>query len=541
MDDEKGKQKLESRLALSRVLPAALAIFCLHVAEELAVTRLVFGTPLPVVTKHLFIDDILIDWEHSRNARLMVNPPRVVGRILQLEEPFEKKLGLHYFSQVLEFEGHYRLYYRLIVEDPPKERRVLNCVAISTDGIRWEKPNLGLVPLEGAKINNCIQTLSPTGGFLVVDPLAPPEKRFKEIGPLASGNFGVAGCGRDGLRFFPEEVTLLPFRCDTQNVVLWDDEKQKFIFFLRGWKDGIRSVLRAESTTLDQPLLFAPRQKPFRKWADAFALTTEFPCVLQPDAEDWKHWGDGKPGGVDIYNSSALKYPYAPNTYLAFPSIYYHYSRITSPAAVSSNDGELEVQLAVSRDSFHWTRYRTPYVSRGNYDGPDLRIVCMTQGIIRRGDKLLQYFIGLPRSHGWAAFLLGTWGKFLDVPHRLKAWEESDQGGIYLAVQRVDGFVYLGAGEEVATVVTKPFSFAGRHLYVNVSSVEGFLKVALAGEDGTPFPGKGLADCDVIRVDSIRHKVTWQGNASVEKYLGKPVRLILQLKLGRLYSFEFAE
>lgn len=491
------------------------------------------------VQKHLFIDDHLMDKQRTKGITLQVNPPLFRGRVIRMEQPFERQFGLHYFSQVLEYGGEYRLYYHLVVEDE-KGRRAQPCLAVSKDGIRWVKPSLGVVELHGSKNNNAIEAPSRTGGFVFLDPKAPSSRRFRLIGELEDGSFGIVGQSEDGIRFRGPSLRLLPFRSDTQNVVFWDDERKRYVFYLRGRRDGQRTVLRAEATTLEAPLSYKPNPHPLRQWPDAYALTTELPIVMAAQRRDWANWAGGKEGTVDVYNTAAMKYPWAPGTYLAFPSIYYHYTEDTEPRAVSTNDGEFEVQLATSRDGLHWGRYRVPYLARGTYEGLKLIMLCMAQGMIRRGDEVYQYFVGLPRSHGWAAFLNGEWGAFLKDPARHKAWQEADQGGIYLAVQRLDGFVAATAGPEGGRLVTKPLIFRGSRLSLNIRTAgKGQARVAVTDEGGKELPGLGLRDCVPIRGDSVEHAVAWRGGESLSACAGKPVRLVFQLTNASLYSFAF--
>ena len=64
--------------------------------------------------------------------------------------------------------GRYRMYYRgwhfvtgTTLEFP---RRQVICYAESLDGIRWNRPNLGMVEFEGSKENNIILDRLPVGG-----------------------------------------------------------------------------------------------------------------------------------------------------------------------------------------------------------------------------------------------------------------------------------------------------------------------------------------------------------------------------------------
>ena len=73
---------------------------------------------------------------------------------------------------------------------------------------------------------------------------------------------------------------------------------------------------------------------------------------------------------------------------------------------------------------------------------------------------------------------------------------------------------------------------------LNVAA-KGTVRVGLLDETGQPLKGCALADCDPIRVDSVRHPVTWRGRANVRAQAGKVVRLQFELQKAKLYAFEF--
>ena len=63
------------------------------------------------------------------------------------------------------------------------------------------------------------------------------------------------------------------------------------------------------------------------------------------------------PVGTDIYITKAMKYPWAPDTYFAFPIIYFHYEKdgpltrqILMDPRRDRGSGPVETQLSVSRD-----------------------------------------------------------------------------------------------------------------------------------------------------------------------------------------------
>ncbi len=47
--------------------------------------------------------------------------------------------------------------------------------------------------------------------------------------------------------------------------------------------------------------------------------------------------------------------------------------------------------------------------------------------------------------------------------------------------------------------------------------------------------------CDPIRVDSVRHRVTWNGSPDVSKLAGQPIRLRFHMAFASLYAFGFKE
>jgi hypothetical protein len=135
-------------------------------------------------------------------------------------------------------------------------------------------------------------------------------------------------------------------------------------------------------------------------------------------------------------------------------------------------------------------------------------------------------------------------------------------GGIGLATIRRDGFVALEVGQVGSGRLdvdpsgkisagggegyfrTKHFTFTGCHLYLNVDSAahgrgNGVTRVEFVEPDDTPIAGFSRADCDPIKVDSTRQRVTWNGNADIAALQGRLVRLKFYCRTTRLYSFWF--
>ncbi|MHC4155259.1 MAG: hypothetical protein ACYST6_10110, partial [Planctomycetota bacterium] len=109
---------------------------------------------------------------------------------------------------------------------------------------------------------------------------------------------------------------------------------------------------------------FEARQNPYYEGWPMPAVTCEGPIVFAPDKNG------------QVYRTRAIKYPWAPDTYLAF--------------VWRLGEGERrQVDLGVSRDGVHWNCYadKTWYLTPGQDEE-----VLSLYGLIRRGDQIWQYF-----------------------------------------------------------------------------------------------------------------------------------------------------
>lgn len=107
---------------------------------------------------------------------------------------------------------------------------------------------------------------------------------------------------------------------------------------------------------------------------------------------------------------------------------------------------------------------------------------------------------------------------------------------------RIDGFVSLHAPLLGGELITKPLSFAGKRLLINVStSAAGAVRVEIQNPDGQTLPGFALADCHEVYGDGLDRAVAWKGSSDLAALNGKPVRLRFEVKDADLYSFQFRD
>lgn len=215
-----------------------------------------------------------------------------------------------------------------------------------------------------------------------------------------------------------------------------------------------------------------------------------------------------------MYRSRAVKYPWAPDTYVAFPW------RLHGIAGKEQR----QTDLAVSRDGENWTVYDEPYFPYGvDYAGAKVIESLAIDGLVRRGDELWQF--SELRFSGHVP------GRFEDDPNRDVMMRYK---------QRLDGFVALQAENEEGWALTRPFSFDGERLELNVDA-EGAVRVGILDAEEVEYAGFAADACDPIQADSTHQVVTWGGHSDVSSLAGRVVRLRFEMSDARVFAFQFTK
>ena len=462
--------------------------------------------------RHLFIDLSLA--ERADHVALRVKPPRLGGVAIGRDRAWEHHL--HFIATVVDDQGLARMWY-----SSSYPGHVLasyrHGYAESDDGVQWRKPNPGLVEVNGRRDMNVVPP-TPRYATVFIDPTAPSSQRYKVFGLNQDPEIGALGYGvfvsSDGLVFRESGCNGIRAAGDTQNLAFWDNRLGRYVAYLRGRSkrsDGSlrRAVARWETTDLTGRMGWD-----LEGAADERRIVTQRPIVIACDDDD--------PDDMDIYTPSVVKYPAVDDVYLATMSMYHHFT----PAEMQEvdppcNDGLMDIQLAVSRDGVDWSRPdRRPYVGI-DHTGPGQRMVYAVQGLVIRGDTVLQYHIAYDQSHG----------------HK----EHNNPGGVIRwTEQRLDGFVaaeFAYAGWEI---VTRPLLCEGTRLVLNVdASASGEGRVELQDAQGRPLDGHALADSDRVMGNHVRHTVTWNGSSELGLPHGTPLRLRFVMRAAKLYALQF--
>ena len=417
---------------------------------------------------HLFLDDEEVQ-DHPGFVRKIQSPRRIrTEPVLRPDRPWEGH-AVQLWGSVLydQEDALFKMWY-FSANTPlyrSQGRGYFMCYATSRDGVEWEKPALGIVPVDGSAANNIVYPtpetpaawgLDPWG--VVKDPHDPnPSRRYKmgmyqqrpseQESDIETPNMTreeknkarktllrairdrhgmYAAFSPDGIHWTSGEKILVP-RGGDAGALVFDPLSRGYIastrryqtimdHFVIGWK-GYRRVI-ALSTSRD-----------FVHW-------TPLKTVLKPDDFD------------DPRDQMYVMTPFAyGNQYIGFIGML-HSSTELGPT-----------QLASARDLQNWRRVgrREEFLSvgsPGSWDGAWSSL--SGNPPILRGNTLHLWYSGRPQAHGTS----GMW-----------------QSSIGIATLRKDGFVALRSGIRGGDLMTEPVEVLGPKLYLNALSLFGRVQI----------------------------------------------------------------
>ena len=489
--------------------------------------------------KQLFMDDRFID--RSENVDLTMNPAYMSEEpILMPDRPWETRIGG--YNTVIKEGDRFRMWYDFTPpEDDPSGITRGVAYAESTDGVHWDKPEIGLVEIAGSKANNVVIPRLPNaprgeteGGTVLLDTnlACPPEERYKfwtKIRgiPEEDQARGMTGPfwqmhSEDGIFWNVYTERIDTPHCDTQNVPLWDDRLGKYVGYGRtrnpdrGFK--VRGIGRIESDD-------------FRHWSEMVE-------VFRADETDWRaippeECKDRVGGYVDVYTNSAMKYPYAQDAYFMMPMMLYHWDCVEVVQGEGDEAGDMhvnypdtsDVRLLTSRDGVVWDQApgRRPFLRLGLAGGYRSRHVIAAPGVVRVGDYLWNYSVGTNHNHSG----------------QIDPESDGHKSGVFINESRLDGFISADTPYEGGWLVTPSIVFEGGSLELNIdTSAGGLALVELQGEDGSPIEGFTKDDCDTVNGNSVRMAVTFNGSGDLSALAGRTVRMRVETYDTKLYAFQ---
>lgn len=389
--------------------------------------------------------------------------------------------------------------------------------ATSEDGLVWDKPRLDVAHRGGQSTHLVIEredpkACAPMGHFyelfsVVKDPRDPDPARRYKLGFLSldkhyAGEFEArhhrgqrramgTAVSPDGIHWTMENEWASHDIIDGMSCVLWDDLLGRFVTYgrtkltpdnndgrwrIHGWG---RAVNRIESSD-------------FRSWSPG-------ELVMATDDRD--------PDGSEIYSMSVFHHE---GLYVGLVQVFYG----------RPDQGNLDVQLAVSRDGRHFTRVepRQPFICEGGAGSWDRFNISVGTPPVEVGDELWFYYSGRAARHS--------------------PYQGSDTGPragrIGLAKIERGRFVSLDASFDGGVVLTRPVEVQGTQLHLNVNARYGRVDVRLIDERGEPL-------CDepavVQDTDDVRAVVPLE-LGFLAKHSGRAIRLEFTLVNAQLFGFQ---
>ena len=449
--------------------------------------------------KQLFIDDFFIESMtglrrrfHKPEKITVDGPLHTVVSERAWEAGLEGGTGLPVSGPVVydEGNGRFRMYYQ--------GAEALLCAVESADGLNWQRPSLGLVEFGGSSDNNIVRRPpdSPPGpGSILWDPHETEDThrwkmmyhgRHKGIWPAYYSADGydwrayppgihneqprLFGFGAPGTSFGGPLDPEAPYICYAQRGssrrtrVLGRRDSRDFL----NWS-GLHTVIEQD---LDDP------------------LGTEFYAA----GHDMANRTDG---GLHIIVLDTFLTDIAEAYGIDRPDHYWG-GEPGAPALPARVDGLVEPQLAVSRNTVSWRRYREPFIERGAPGSWDWGCIYAAGPLLHQG-QLFFFYNGLNVTHN---------NRSPQLRFSPERWL-----GTGLARLRPDGYIGVEADSYAAGVLTthRFRQEDGGRVTVNADAAAGQLRYEVLEDTGRPMPGFTAAQCRPIRCDSPDHRLSWQG------------------------------
>ena len=436
-------------------------------------------------------------------------------------------MGVQFYGSVIREGGKYRMWYVAFDDDTANKvasARWRAAYAESDDGVKWIKPNLGIVEFAGNKSNNLIHT-DPVLGFVnlkvLADPGDPdPARRYKITGHVYFRHNTRLG-------------TLAPFTsADGLHWKLVKDAKPK------------NAELQEKDLVLP-PIHFEPSGGLYQWDGLFFACGQNAMNATQPyhgrvtrmyHSADFVNWsptqsigfvrlpqhtllgvgrsleGEQTHEGISVWNRR--------NVLLGVVGLWHgakEWKDITVDLGfVVSNDG-----LNFREPAHEWT-----FLKRGDDGAWDQGGVLQGQGFENIDKQTFIYY--------------GAWDP--------RNWKQTPpRGGVGIAMLPRDRFGDLvveekgkGPGDYQVPAITSEFITAAlpvkagtaHHFYLNAAGLgnDAALKIELLGHDEKPLPGYSGKDAAVIRENGFQTPITWSGKDNVS---GLPERIRIRVTFER--------
>lgn len=533
------------------------------------------------MNKYFFLDDEQVEL-HEHVERIFHEPVKHGRPVLAPENKLEGN-GIQLWNLPLPSDNgrSWRMWYR---GTGGKSLPVL--YAESRDGLNWRRPNLNLVKHGGNRNNNIVDTgLTVNGGHNNIVMAPNPswdgisDLRYSALtfNPKWNGNPKISPAGlvslssKDGYRWrVLSDHPLIPSSDEYQ--LACDKEKGLLIATMKlyghcmnipfsvpeyGREVGLATSTDGGVTWTEAEFIYHADSADRKAGVEALsrhAANIDFrsPLYINPEYS----W-------TDVYNMPVFPYH---GIYIGLPTMFHHSGYWIAGKTAANQDGITWPVLTWSKDLKHWERplQRKPFIplspctDKDIYDNGGI-YHCMT---VQRDNELWFYYTGYRGTHAPLPEKAG-----LDYAH------EKEQGAIFLARMRLDGFASMHAGDRKGAVLTRPIVVEGTGLHVNARTRNGEILAEIRdAESGRVVPGFGLGDYLASRNisfgkegertrlaglgtrrydekvkneavpfsgDKVDAVMSWRGKKDLSALKGRKIRILFALRNADIYSFWF--
>lgn len=447
--------------------------------------------------RYLLLDSRIIG--NVENAKLTIGKVQKskANPLFEEDKPWEMRFDNLYANVIYdEQEKIYKCWYSPFIKDvsskgmtiqqrkqveyEPPNREMAICYATSKDGIKWVKPEMGLVEFEGTKATNILwrgigeggeHWEGPHGTGIFKDLRDPdPKRRYKAFlkAEILSVAFSADGLHWDKAITCPEADSA----GDTHNNAFWAPTLGKYVGITREWG------------------------KPFGRQV---ARTTS------EDFINWKKCEIVLEGMDPRYQTYAMPVFYHGGIYLGLVAIH------------DQEDDIVWTELTWSPDTIKWNRVLpgTPLIPNDGKEGDyDWGCVYAAAYPVFLEDEIRLYYGGSDGHHN--------------------IWRN---GFFCLATLRPDGFAGYTQTEygEPATITTTPIVHHKGTLRLTADvGKKGYVKVRVLDKRN-----KLLAESEPLKGSVSDKKVTWRDGFSLDKLAKKPAQIQFEFQNATIYSFSF--
>lgn len=388
------------------------------------------------------------------------------------------------------------------------------CLATSTDGVHWSRPELDVV--KGTNI--VISRGAPESNSVLMDLNATdPARRFKLVYFKAGGTPAWAMQYRhsaDGIHWSEPNWRSGP--CGDRSTVFYNPFRRKHVFLIRATANRSGRAKRYwETDDIDDTASVQwPGDGNAKSLAPLWVRAALGGDFTRPEISDMPQ----------LYHLDAM----------AYESVIVGLFAIHRGRFAMRSDGRPitpgrpkcnELTVGYTRDGFHW--------HRPEYD--TFLGVSETRGSWRWGNVQPVGSLGLVVGDNIYFYVSARRGD-PELTNETE-WIHDANVSTGLAVLRRDGFASMDAESNLKTLTTRPVRFGGRHLFVNVDAAEGELRVEALDRDGNVLPPFTRQNCQPIGRNSTLEHVAWKGADDLAPLKGKDVRFRFYLTNGSLYAF----